>query len=93
MLNMDVNRFIIATFFGLMLTVRVGAARNAPGESQVASARRCEGSGGQRRNEKLRTVGQAVSGVLPGDDKETQLLPGMLNQRDKVAQDILPYKR
>ena len=36
------------------------------------------------RNEKPWTVTQAISEVLPDDDKEKQLLQGLLNQRDKI---------
>ncbi|MCH8851579.1 MAG: hypothetical protein IID41_02890 [Planctomycetes bacterium] len=39
---------------------------------------------GHGRNEKLWTVAQAVSEVLPDGDKEKQLLQGLLNQRDKI---------
>ena len=39
---------------------------------------------GHGRNEKLWTVAQAISEVLPNGDKEKQLLQGLLNQRDKV---------
>lgn len=41
---------------------------------------------GHGRNEKLWTVAQAISEVLPDGDKEKQLLQGLLNQRDKVAE-------
>ncbi len=41
---------------------------------------------GHGRNEKLWTVAQAVSEVLPDRDKEKQLLQGLLNQRDKVEE-------
>ena len=41
---------------------------------------------GHGRNEKLWTVAQAVSEVLPDGDKEKQLLQGLLNQRDKVEE-------
>ena len=47
---------------------------------------------GHGRNEKLWTVAQAISEVLPDGDREKQLLQGLLNQRDKVVQDLLPYK-
>jgi putative DNA methylase len=43
---------------------------------------------GHGRNEKLWTVAQAISEVLPDGDKEKQLLQGLLNQRDKVEQDM-----
>ncbi len=33
-------------------------------------------------------VAQAVSEVLPDSDKEKQLLQGLLNQRDKVEEDM-----
>ena len=39
---------------------------------------------GHGRNEKLWTVAQAISEVLPDGDKEKQLLQGLLNQRDKI---------
>ncbi len=41
---------------------------------------------GHGRNEKLWTVAQAISEVLPDGDKEKQLLQGLLNQRDKIAE-------
>ena len=41
---------------------------------------------GHGRNEKLRTVAQAISEVLPDGDKEKQLPQGLLNQRDKVEE-------
>ena len=43
---------------------------------------------GHGRNEKLWTVAQAISEVLPDGDKEKQLLQGLLNQRDKVEEDM-----
>lgn len=39
---------------------------------------------GHGRNEKLWTVAQAISEVLPDGDKEKQLLQGLLNQRDRI---------
>ena len=39
---------------------------------------------GHGRNEKLWTVAQAMSEVLPDGDKDKQLLQGLLNQRDKI---------
>ena len=39
---------------------------------------------GHGRNEKLWTVAQAVSEVLPDGDREKQLLTGLLNQRDEI---------
>jgi len=39
---------------------------------------------GHGRNEKLWTVAQAISEVLPDGDKEKQLLQGLLNQREKI---------
>ena len=39
---------------------------------------------GHGKNEKLWTVAQAISEVLPDGDKEKQLLQGLLNQRDKI---------
>ena len=38
--------------------------------------------------EKRRTVAQAISEVLPDGDKEKQLLQGLLNQRDKVEEEM-----
>ena len=43
---------------------------------------------GHGRNEKLWTVAQAISEVLPDGDKEKQLLQGLLNQRDKVEEEM-----
>ena len=43
---------------------------------------------GHGRNEKLWTVAQAMSEVLPDGDKEKQLLQGLLNQRDKVEEEM-----
>jgi len=43
---------------------------------------------GHGRNEKVWTVAQAMSEVLPDGDKEKQLLQGLLNQRDKVEEEM-----
>ena len=43
---------------------------------------------GHGRSEKLWTVAQAISKVLPDGDKEKQLLHGLLNQRDKVEDEM-----
>ena len=40
------------------------------------------------RNEKPWTVTQAISEVLPDDDKEKQLLQGLLNQRDHTEEEL-----
>jgi adenine-specific DNA methylase len=43
---------------------------------------------GHGKSEKLWTVAQAMSEVLPDGDKEKQLLQGLLNQRDKVEEEM-----
>ena len=43
---------------------------------------------GHARNEKLWTVAQAISEVLPDGDKEKQLLQDLLNQCDKVEEEM-----
>ena len=43
---------------------------------------------GHAKSEKLWTVAQAISEVLPDGDKEKQLLQGLLNQRDKVEEEM-----
>ena len=44
------------------------------------------GRSGHGKSEKLWTVAQAVSEILPDGDKEKQRLQGLLNQRDKVEE-------
>jgi hypothetical protein len=46
------------------------------------------GRSGHSRSEKLWTVAQAVSEVLPDGDKGKQLLQGLLNQRDGIEKAI-----
>jgi adenine-specific DNA methylase len=46
------------------------------------------GRSGHAKSEKLWTVAQAISEVLPDGDKEKQLLQGLLNQRERVEKDM-----
>jgi len=44
---------------------------------------------GHGPSEKLWTVAQAISEVLPDSDKEKQLLQSLLNQRDKIEEALV----
>ena len=57
-------------------------------EGDVDELSECLGHSGDGRNEKRWTVAQAISEVLPDGDKEKQLLQGLLNQRDKVEEEM-----